>query len=51
MLKFVVAGLVICDRICEKRSYNLSYYMYLAIHNLTCEYGTNIKFGHQILLA
>jgi len=23
----------------------------LTIHNLTCEYGTNIKFGHYIFLA
>jgi len=37
--------------ICEKGSYSLSNYMYLKIHNLTYEYGINIKFGHYILLT
>ena len=40
-----------CDQICEKRSYNLSHCTYLAIHNFTCEYGTNLKFGHFTLLT
>jgi len=29
---------IMCDQLCEKRSYSFSNYMYLAIHNLTCEY-------------
>jgi len=35
--------------VCEKGSYSLFDYIYF--HNLTCEYGTCIKFDHYILLA
>jgi len=41
----------ICDRLCEKGSYSLSNCTCLTIHNLTCEYGTNKKFGHFKLLT
>jgi len=34
-----------------KGSYSLSKYIYLTIHNLICEYGTTIKFGHYISLT
>ena len=37
-----------CDQLCEKGSYSLSNYIYLTIHNLTCEY---MKFGHCVLLT
>ena len=42
---------LICDRICEKGSYSLSNRMCLTVHCVTCEYGTNLKFGHLTLLT
>ena len=39
----------ICDCICKKGSYSLSNCMHLTVHCLTCEYGTNLKFGHLTL--
>ena len=44
-------GIHICDRICEKGSYSLSNCIYLAVHCVTCEYGTKLKFGHLTLLT
>ena len=41
----------ICDRICEKGSYSLSNWMHLIIHCVTCEYGTNLKFGNLTVLT
>jgi len=41
----------ICDRICKKRSYSLSNRMHLTVHCETCDYGTDLKFGHLTLLT
>ena len=40
-----------CDRICEKGSYSLSNWTHLTVRCVTCEYGTNLKFGHFTLLT
>jgi len=34
----------------RKGSYSLSVWMHLTVHCVTCEYGTNLKFGHLTLL-
>ena len=41
----------ICDRIWEKGSYSLSNCIHLTVHCETCEYGTNLKFGHLTFLT
>ena len=46
----IAAILIICDSYCEKGSFSFSSYMYLIIHNLTCEYGASMKFGHFVIV-
>jgi len=41
----------ICDQICEKGSYSLFNWMHLTVHCVTCEHGTNLKFGDCTLLT
>jgi len=41
----------ICNLLWEEGSYSFSNYMYLTIHNVTCEHGTSMKFGHFVLLT
>ena len=42
---------ILCYWIYKKGSYNLSNWMHLTIHYVTCKHGTNLKFGHIILLT
>ena len=46
----IILSLNNCDQICEKGSYSFSKCMYLVTHNLICENGSSLKFGHIIAL-
>ena len=50
-LFFILNAQIICDQISEKGSYSLSNCMHLTVCCVTCEYGTNLKFGHLTLLT